>query len=384
MIGLTIEREVPLVYRWTDRVNGEMRRPVSIVPPAFVNLSDPVYIFNNGESKVVEVMVESAQANLQGEVKLELPSGWVSAPETIPVNIKTKGGTELLKFMVTPSENRSGTITATIKVDGATHNRAKQEIAYLHIPYLIMLPRSTSKAENLDVVNMAQTVGYVMGAGDQVPEGLEQMGIKVWLMTESDITEANLAQLDALVFGIRAANTLPWLATKKPVLDNYMNAGGTVIMQYNTTRRLDLSDIVPYQLEFTGRSSDSRVAEEDAEVRILKPDHKVMNYPNQITKADFDGWVQERGLYFPSEWAPEYEAILSANDEDESPKDGGLLVAQVGQGHFVYTGLSWFRELPAGVPGAYRLFSNILSLSSGMNNQSVQVEKSKKKKRAER
>jgi hypothetical protein len=216
-----------------------------------------------------------------------------------------------------------------------------------------------------------------MGAGDNVPEALEQMGIKVWLMGESDITADNLSQLDAVVFGIRAANTLSWIPAKKPVLMDYMNDGGTVIMQYNTTRRINWEDFAPYELKFTGRSSDSRVAEETAEIRVLSPNHQVLNYPNKITQDDFEGWFQERGLYFPSEWSDEYTAVLSSNDEDEEAKDGGLLIAEYGKGHFVYTGYSWFRELPAGVPGAYRLFSNVLSLSSQIKAQTLQVEKSK-------
>ena len=376
----SMSKDVPLTYKWTDRVNGEMRRPITVVPPAYLNLGNPVYIFTNGESKVIEVKVEAALDDLSGVVRLDLPSGWSASPASAAVKIPKKGGTEILKFSISPSNNRSGQIRASINVEGVEYSRGKQEIQYLHIPYQIMLPKAVSRAENLDVINMAQTVGYVMGAGDDVPAGLEQIGMKVWVMGESDITEQNLEQLDALVFGIRAANTLPWIASKKPVLEQYMNNGGTVIMQYNTTRRLNWEDFAPYQLNFTGRSSDSRVAEEDAEIRIINPDHKVLNYPNQITTSDFDGWVQERGLYFPASWASEYEAILSANDEDESPKDGSLLIAEVGEGYFVYTGLSMFRELPAGVPGAYRLFSNILSLSSSIEGETVNLEKSKKKK----
>ena len=382
--GLTIEREIPLIYRWNDRVNGEMHRPVTIVPPAFVNLSNPVYIFTNGESKDIEVMVESATDDLRGEVRLNLPEGWSSVPESAQANISNKGGTQVFQFNVTPTDNRSGHIRATINVAGTDFSRAKQEIQYRHIPYQIMLPQSVSRAENLKIANMAQTVGYIMGAGDNVPEGLEQMGIKVLLMGESDITNSNLSQLDAVVFGVRAANTLDWISSKKPVLENYMEKGGTVIMQYNTTRRLEWQDFAPYKISFTGRSADSRVAEETAEIRFLKPDHKVLNTPNKITLEDFEGWVQERGLYFPNSWDPKFEAILSANDEDEEPKNGSLIIAPVGEGYYVYTGLSWFRELPAGVPGAYRLFSNILSLSASVDSKPGKLEKSKKKSKSKR
>jgi hypothetical protein len=283
-----------------------------------------------------------------------------------------------LEFEVTPAGDASGEISATIKVDGHNYNRSIYTLEYDHLPYQIMLPKAISRAENLSINSQVKTVGYIMGAGDNVPESLEQMGIKVWLMGESDITEENLAQLDAVVFGIRAANTLSWIRSKKPVLSKYMNAGGTVIMQYNTTRGLDWQDFAPYELKFTGRSSDSRVAEETAEIKVLASNHPVMNTPNKITQVDFDGWVQERGLYFPSEWAENYTSVLSSHDEDEDAKDGGLLIAEVGRGHFVYTGYSWFRELPAGVPGAYRLFSNILSLNSQLKSAQLPIEKSKK------
>ena len=378
--GKQINKKVPLIYHWTDRVDGENFRPVTVVPPVFLNLSSPVYIFNNGRSKKVVVDVKAGIDSLNGVLKLNLPSGWTVSPESTEVELTSKWQSKLVTFDVVPAQGNSGEITAVMEIAGKGYDRAIYNLEYDHIPYQIMLPKSVARAENLNVSSQAQTVGYIMGAGDNVPEALEQMGLKVWKMGESDITPENLSQLDAVVFGIRAANTLPWLAAKKPVLNEYMNNGGTVIMQYNTTRRIKWQDFAPYELSFTGRSSDSRVAEETAVITVLQPSHQVMNYPNKIVQADFDGWVQERGLYFPSSWSDDYTAILTAHDEDEEAKDGGLLIAEYGKGHFVYTGYSWFRELPAGVPGAYRLFSNILSLSSQMKAEVLPMEKSKKKK----
>ena len=378
--GQKISRVIPLIYHWTDRVNGEMFRPVTVVPPVFLNLSSRVYIFDNGQNKKVVVDVKAGIDSLHGRLKLIIPDGWTVSPESIEVNLVKKWQSQLISFDVSPSDNNSGEIIATMNVDGKDYHRSIYNLEYNHIPYQIMLPKAVARAENLIVSNQAQTVGYIMGAGDNVPEALEQMGLKVWKMGESDITAENLSQLDAVVFGIRAANTLSWIAAKQPVLNEYMNNGGTVIMQYNTTRRIKWQDFAPYELTFTGRSSDSRVAEETAAITVLQPEHQVMNYPNKITPADFDGWVQERGLYFPSAWSDEYTAILSAHDEDEEAKDGGLLIAEYGKGHFVYTGYSWFRELPAGVPGAYRLFSNILSLSSQMKAETLPVEKTKREK----
>jgi len=378
--GQELNREIPLVYHWRDRVTGEMVRPVTVTPPAFLNLSSSVYIFNNSRSKSVEVDVIAGQDNLKGIVKLDVPNGWSITPDKIDVAIAKKGQSKTIKFTVVPSGNESGKISASISVDGQLFSRSIQRIEYDHIPYQIMLPRANSRAENLEINNQAQTVGYVMGAGDVVPEALEQMGVKVWVMGEPDITTQNLEQLDAVVFGIRAANTLNWLAAKKPVLMEYINNGGTMIMQYNTTRGINWQDFAPYELTFTGRSSDSRVSEETAEISVLEPNHVVMNYPNKITQKDFEGWVQERGLYFPSAWDSHYTAVLSAHDEGEEAKNGGLLIAEYGKGHFVYTGYSWFRELPAGVPGAYRIFSNILSLGKEIKPSNASLEMKKKRK----
>jgi hypothetical protein len=198
-----------------------------------------------------------------------------------------------------------------------------------------------------------------MGAGDKLPEFLQQIGYQVTLLNETDLS-GNLDDYDAIVIGIRAYNTNDRLKFYSQNLFTYVQHGGNLIVQYNTRFRenLDSKMFSPYTLNI----SRDRVTDENAEVRILAPEHPVIKGPNQITSADFDGWEQERGLYFPDKWDEHFTAILSCNDPGESPKDGGLLVAPYGEGWYVYSGLSWFRELPAGVPGAYRLFVNLLSL----------------------
>ncbi len=376
--GTAITLELPLQYHWRDRVNGEMVRPLTVVPPVFVNLSNPVYLFKNGSHKEIKVDVIAGRANFHGSVSLDLPQGWTSSPQAVEVTLERKWQTATVSFTVSPSAVASGEITAVVRAGGKRYSRSLQTITYDHIPYQIMLPVARSRAENLSIKVAAKTVGYIMGAGDQVPEALEQLGLKVWVMTEADITAANLSQLDVVIFGIRAANTLSWLPAKKPVFLEYMQGGGTVVMQYNTTRNINWQDFAPYPLTFTGRSADSRVAEETADITVLAPDHIVLNYPNKITGNDFAGWVQERGLYFPSAWDEHYTAILSGHDTGEEAKNGGLLIARYGQGYFVYTGYSWFRELPAGVPGAYRIFANILSL--GRQQADGPAAKSKKRK----
>ncbi|MEN8249344.1 MAG: PIG-L family deacetylase [Bacteroidota bacterium] len=379
--GQEIIKTVPFTYHWRDRVHGEIFRPVTVVSPVFLNLSNQVYIFRNGEKKTIEVKVQAGTDNVSGKVKLQVPKGWNVSPDYREVSLAKKWQSSTLKFDVTPSATNSGQILASITIGDKVYDRSIQTIEYTHIPYQIMLPKAMARVENITINNYAKTIGYIMGAGDQVPESLEQIGVKVWTMGESDVTMQNLKQLDAMVIGIRAVNTVEWIESKKEVLHDYMKSGGTVIMQYNTTRGINWQDFAPYELKFNGRSASARVAEEDAEIRILEPDHPVINFPNKITDTDFDGWVQERGLYFPSEWAPEYKAILSSNDEGEEALDGGLLIAKVGEGYFVYTGYSWFRELPAGVPGAYRLFANILSLGDQIKTVEMKSEKKRKSKK---
>ena len=362
--GQIIKYSVPVVYRWTDRVKGELFRPVRVVPEVSVSIDDPVVIFSTVAPRDIAVTIHANTDDVSGEVSLQLEKGWKSSPESQLVTIEKSGLEKTVIFRLTPPKKEAvSEITARMKIDGKVLNQTMQTIEYDHIPYQLMLPKSSFRAVRETVKSEAQTVGYIMGAGDAVPQALEQLGIDVLMLSEEDITSENLADLDAVIFGVRAVNTERWLLNKKPILMDYVNAGGSVVFQYNTTRTIDWNTFSPYELKFTGRSSDSRVAEEDAEVRILAPDHRVMNSPNKITSEDFDGWVQERGLYFPNEWSDEFTAILSANDQDEPPLDGGLLVAKYGEGYFVYTGYSWFRELPAGVPGAFKLFANIISLS---------------------
>jgi hypothetical protein len=219
---------------------------------------------------------------------------------------------------------------------------------------------NSAKVVKVDIATAGKQIGYLMGAGDEIPNSLEQIGYEVTLLSDEDITLEQLQQYDAVILGIRVYNTNERMAFHQPVLLDYVKQGGTLINQYNTTWNLkvDMEDIAPYQLKI----SRDRVTVEEAEVRMLAPDHPVLNWPNKITASDFEGWVQERGLYFPNEWGDEFTAVLSSNDPGEDPKNGGLLVAHYGEGYYIYSGYSWFRELPAGVPGAYRLFANLISI----------------------
>ena len=219
-------------------------------------------------------------------------------------------------------------------------------------------------------------VGYIKGAGDEIPSGLKDMGYDVWEMKDEEVAQENLKKVDAVVLGVRALNTNNRIRHFMPDLLEYVKNGGTLICQYNNNSDLELDEdqIAPYPLSL----SKFRVTEESTQVTILKPDHPALNYPNKIDAGDFEGWIQERGLYFPDKWDPHFEALLSCHDTGEPALDGSLLVANYGRGHYVYTGLSFFRELPEGVPGAYRLFANLVSLGKGKKPESINV-KSKAK-----
>ena len=218
-------------------------------------------------------------------------------------------------------------------------------------------------------------MAYLKGAGDDVPDALRNMGYEVWEMKEEEVTAANLKRVDAVVLGIRFFNTSKRAKFLMPVLFDYMKAGGTVVSQYNTYSRFSTDSGLEsgYFSPFPITLSNDRVTEENSAVRLLKPDHLLLNYPNKISDKDFHGWVQERGLYFPTKWDPQFEALLSMNDTNENPKDGSLLVAKYGAGQYIYTGLSFFRELPEGVAGSYKLFANLVSAGKSKKPQNPKI-----------
>ena len=210
----------------------------------------------------------------------------------------------------------------------------------------------------------------IKGAGDEVPKYLQQIGYKVTIIDPQSITQNSLNKFDAIIIGIRAYNTVEALKLKQNNILDYVKNGGNVIVQYNTNRRLKVKEnLAPYNLQL----SKDRVTDENAKVKFLAPNHEIMNYPNKITDQDFEGWVQERGLYFPDKWAKEFTPILSFHDKGEPAKNGSLLVAKYGKGYYMYTGLSFFRELPAGVPGAYKLLTNMISI--GKNDFEKEIKK---------
>lgn len=364
---ISIEKNV--VYRYSKRDKGELYEPFEIVPPVTTKLNEKVILFSDNTSKEVSVSVRAGANGISGALYLEVPKGWKVAPSFHDVMIAQKGDEANYTFKVTPTTMDSeGKLKASVVMKGGTYNKELIEINYSHIPKQTVLLNSEAKVVRLNIQKGGKNIGYIKGAGDVIPESLRQIGYSVQIISPESINNSeNLSQFDAIVVGIRAYNTVEALKYKQKYLLEYVNNGGNMIVQYNTSGRRGGPEIgAPYSLNI----SRDRVTDENAEATILEDKHSVLNFPNQITQKDFDGWVQERGLYFPNSWGSEFTPILSMSDKGETAKKGSLLVAKYGKGHYIYTGLSFFRELPAGVPGAYKLFANMLSIGKENIKQS--------------
>jgi LmbE family N-acetylglucosaminyl deacetylase len=360
--GIPLEYDTDVAWKTNEPSFGEIWRPFEVLPPVFVEFTESAYLAS-GKTLPVTVRVKAGRDSVHCKLHLNTPAGWMNsqALRKLPeLDLKKKGEEIEYTFELQPqSGSTETTLTAGVEVDGKIYTSRLVTIKYDHIPQQSVLLPSTVNAARLDLLVKAKNVGYYMGAGDEVPAALKQMGCEVTLLEDKDIEPSNLAKYDAVVVGVRAYNTKEHLKFQHQKLLDYVQNGGTLVVQYNTNGRdLIMTDLAPYPMKL----SRTRVSDETAEVRFLLPGHPLLNTPNKLTSRDFEGWIQERGLYFPGEWDAAFEAPLSMNDTDEKPADGSLLVAKYGNGHYVYTGLSFFRELPAGVPGAYRLFANIISL----------------------
>lgn len=342
-----------------DRVRGEIRRRLEVVAPAALRFVDEVALFAPGSSRPVVVEVEAARAETAGTLRLEVPDGWTVAPAEQSVKLAVSGERARIEFSVTaPSTAATAAIGATIEIGGMRTGNSRVAINYDHIPPLLLQPPARMRATSLELTTRARTIGYVPGAGDGVAEALARMGHRITNLPDEDLTPERLKGFDALVFGIRAFSSRPRLAARLPAVYQFVEDGGTVLVQYNTPERT-LTDFAPLTLRI---ARNERVTDENAAMTLLAPDHPAFTVPNAIGPADFAGWVQERGLYFATEWDARYTPLLACADPGEAQKQGVLLVAKHGRGHFVYTGLALFRQLPEGVPGAYRLLANLVSL----------------------
>src|SRR5256714_2526111 len=346
-------------YRTVDRVIGEVRENLVIAPPVFANLQNSVFVFGDDKPKTVEVRVIASTGPVKGQLRLEAPNGWRIEPSSVAVDLPAAENESFSTFTIHPPASAGeATLRAIVNTDGHDYSFARERISYQHIGTHILMPPAEAKIVRADIQTKGHLIGYIPGAGDDIPQSLQQIGYDVKMLDGPEITAEKLKRFDAVVLGIRAYNTQDRIGASQAELLEYVKAGGVVVAQYNTTGDLKTKQIGPFPLEI----SRDRVTDDNAEVRILAPDHPVLNTPNKITADDFKGWVQERGLYFPNKWDSNWTALLSCNDSGEKPLDGGLLVAKSEQGYFVYTGYAFFRQLPAGVPGAYRLFANMVSL----------------------
>lgn len=357
--GKPIEFVRPVIYKRNDPRSGETYQPFVITPPVYVNIPEKVTVYANEEPKPLSVQVKAGSANIKGKVSLDLPEGWKSEPEVYDFSLPLKGQDASFSFKLFPPKGQStGQVIAKATVDDKTYDQSLVVIDYPHIPTQTLFPTADARLVKLDIEKQGNMIGYIMGAGDEIPEALEQIGYQVTPLLSSDLRPAYLENMDAIIIGIRAYNTEEWLRYKNNILLQYVENGGTLIVQYNTSHSLVTKNFAPYPLEL----SRDRVTDETSAVKFLAPNHPLLNTPNKITQDDFEGWVQERGLYFPDKWNEHYQPILSMHDKGEEPLKGSLLVAPYGKGYYIYTGLSLFRELPAGVPGAYRLLTNMISI----------------------
>ena len=357
--GTSLIFHLPVMFKFTEPSEGEIYQPFSVVPPVAVNTRTNKLLFTGKESRELLVEVLAGTDSVEGYLSLNAPPNWKVEPARIPFNFLLKGESKLYSFRITAPKGSEEQIAEVLAFhEGKTYNRGLEFIRYPHIPTQVYLPEAKVKLVKMDLTRKGKRIAYIMGAGDEVAESLQQIGYQVDILQPSELELNRLRSYDAVVLGVRAFNTIPELKFRKNVIEQYARKGGTVVIQYNTSFGLVDEDFAPYKLKI----SRKRVTEEQAPVTILKPEHPVFRSPNKITEKDFEGWVQERGLYFAESWGKEWVPLISSHDPGEEPLPGGLLVAKVGEGYYVYTSYSWFRQLPAGVPGAYRLFVNLLSL----------------------
>jgi LmbE family N-acetylglucosaminyl deacetylase len=347
--GNTLEIVKNICYKFNNPDDGETYIPFTFLPEATTAISPEVLLFNGVDPKTVTVTVTAHKADVKGTVSLCYPSDWRVEPKEIPIAIASKNETQNVT---------STTLISLVQIEGQLLDRKLITLGYPHIPKQTLLLPSESKAVILDLKIKGKNIGYIMGAGDEIPDNLSQVGYQVTVLQPDAITLEKIQNFNAIILGIRAFNVVDELKYKNKILFDYVKNGGNLIVQYNTSNNLITNEIAPYKLKI----ANDRVTNENAAVTLLAPQHSVLHYPNKITEKDFTGWKQEQGLYYPNQWGTEFTPIISSSDPGETPKQGGLLIAKYGKGNYIYTGLSFFRELPEGVSGAYRLLANLIAL----------------------
>ena len=348
---------LPVVFRWTDPVAGETYRQVVIAPAVTLALDQPIYLFVDDRPRTVRVRLHNQQPAAGGTVRLQLPAGWRCQPVERPFHLSAKDDEQELLFQIqAPVAAAPGRLIAQAQLDNSTCQYELIEIRYPHIPIQTFFQNAAAQLVRLENSTLKRKIGYIMGSGDDIPELLKQMGFQVTLLSDQDLLEADFSHYETLITGVRAYNTRPRLAAVSEKLNQFVAKGGVLLVQYNTPMRLVTEKLGPWPL----RISRDRVTDENARVTRLVPDHPLFNMPFRIDDQDFNGWVQERGLYFADQWDSRYQPLLSCHDAEEKDKLGGMLVGRYGKGLYIFSSYAWFRQLPAGVPGAYRLFLNMI------------------------
>lgn len=361
---VTVEREVQ--YRYADDIRGELRRDLNIVPKVTVGLESNLLIApvsNKAEKhRLVMTVTNNLPNAVSGSGKVNVPSGWTLSPSSANFALQNKGDKTALAFEVTiPASTKADSynLTATATVDGKNYDLQVQEIAYPHIQTHRLYSQANVKAQVLDLKVSPVKIGYIMGSGDKVPQAIQRLGLNVSMLDEKELSTGNLNNYDTIIVGIRASQVRPDYVANNGRLREFMENGGTLIVQYQQ-QEFVRQGLPPFPAKM---DSNIRTTDETASVKILEPNHSIFNFPNKITDADFANWVQERNLYTLTSWdETKYTPLLETHDEGEAESKGGMLYAPVGKGKFVYTSYSWFRQLPVGNPGAYRIFANMLSL----------------------
>lgn len=353
-----IDLNPELIYKFTDPARGEIYQPLVVAPPVTATINEGAYVFNDHEVKPISVSVKSFKSNTSATLTAKVPEGWQVSPQQITLNFTDKGEEKNVDFKVTPGGAvPGGTLSLTVNVDGENYSKGFHQINYAHIPVQTLFPFAEARVEKIDLKFAGKKIGYIQGAGDLVPESLREIGYEVTLLTPNQILHSDLSRFDAIITGVRLYNINEQVAAMQPKLMAYVKNGGTLLSQYNVNAPLKISNLGPYPFKL----SRDRVTEENAVVNFIHPDNSILNFPNKLSKKDFEGWVQERAIYAATDIDAKYTPLLSMNDTGEQPQNGFLLVADYGKGKYIYTGLVFYRELPAGVPGAYRLIVNLLS-----------------------
>ena len=358
--NIELSYTIPLLNKKNSPTKGDDYKIFNIGLPIYLNPKRYNELVVNSNSQTIEVEVISGKENLDATIYLDVPENIKYEPKYFDLSFKDLNEKKIIKFDLTLPETDSfkENIIVKAKYNDEYYERGIKEINYDHIIQQVRFPLSEIKIIKFNIKTKGKNIAYFMGSGDNIPSFLSLIGYKIDLLTLDQLSTDILSNYDALIIGIRAYNVNKKLIEKTKEIHNYVKNGGNVLVQYNTSRGIDVKDFAPYSFNI----SRNRTSEENSKVDIINKNHLALNYPNKILLEDFDNWVQERGLYFPINWSDDYETLISSNDSGEKPNHGGILISKIGKGHYVYTSYSWFRQLPSGVSGAYKLFVNLISL----------------------